>query len=326
MIKNQWYAVLESNQVKQGKALVIKRVNEELAFWRKTDGTIGCIIDKCAHRGASIGKGNVVDDHLQCPFHGLEYDEKGQCVLIPANGKQAPVPQNFKVNAYSVVDKHGFIWVWYGQPRETYPEIPFIEDIDDSFIYSTFRDHWKAHYSLSMENQLDVSHLPFVHRTTIGKGNKTLVNGPVVKSDEDKRGFKVWVFNEVDHQQKPKQPNDIPVQPPERLTIKMPNIWQNLISEDIRIVAAFAPIDQENTMIYLRFYQRVMKLKGLGNLIAYLGKVFSIRILRQDKAVVETQIPKKSELTMKGQNLFQADYPIIHYRKVREALKTQEEE
>ena len=78
-------------------------------------------------------------------------------------------------------------------------------------------------------------------------------------------------------------------------------------------------------MIYLRFYQRVMTIKGLGNLIAYFGKVFSIKILRQDKAVVETQIPKKSELTMKEQNLFQADYPIIHYRKVREAMKTQKE-
>jgi len=325
MIRNQWYAVLESEQVKKGKALVIRRMNEELAFWRKSDWSVGCISNKCAHRGASIGKGDVVDDHLQCPFHGLEYDETGQCVLIPANGKKATVPENFKVNAYPVEDKYGFIWIFYGQPSETYPEIPFIEGIDDSFIYSTFRDHWQVHYSLSMENQLDVSHLPFVHRTTIGKGNKTLVNGPVVKSDEDGKGFKVWVFNELDNHQNPKQPGDIPVQLPERLTVKMPNIWQNYISDDIRILAAFAPIDQENTLVYLRFYQRFMKIKGLGNLIAYLGKVFSIKILRQDKRVVETQRPKKSELTMKGQNLFQADYPIIHYRKVREALKKREE-
>src|SRR6056297_1066758 len=325
MIRNQWYAVLESEQVKKGKALVIRRMNEELAFWRKSDWSVGCISNKCAHRGASIGKGDLVDDHLQCPFHGLEYDQTGRCVLIPANGQKATVPENFKVNAYPAVDKHGFIWVFYSPPQETYPEIPFIEDIDDTFLYSTFRDHWKVHYSLSMENQLDVSHLPFVHRTTIGKGNKTLVNGPVIKSDEDGKGFKVWVFNELDNHQNPKQPGDIPVQLPERLTVKMPNIWQNYISDDIRILAAFAPIDQENTLFYLRFYQRFMKIKGLGNLIAYLGKVFSIKILRQDKRVVETQRPKKSELTMKGQNLFQADYPIIHYRKVREALKKREE-
>ena len=43
MIKNQWYAVLESHQVKKGKVLVVKRMNEKLAFWRKSDGSIGCI-------------------------------------------------------------------------------------------------------------------------------------------------------------------------------------------------------------------------------------------------------------------------------------------
>ena len=31
-----------------------------------------------------------------------------------------------------------------------------------------------------IENQLDVVHLPFVHHNTIGKGNKTLVNGWVI--------------------------------------------------------------------------------------------------------------------------------------------------
>jgi len=31
------------------------------------------------------------------------------------------------------------------------------------------------------------------------------------------------------------------------LQFQMPNMWQNRISRDIRIFAAFAPIDEENT-------------------------------------------------------------------------------
>ncbi len=319
MLENHWYAVMESKEIKKNKAIVVKRLGKRLAFWRKSDDTLGCIQDLCAHRGASIGRGEVVDGHIRCPFHGLEYDETGKCVLIPANGKAIPVPQNFRVNAYHVVEKHGFIWLWFGEKREKYPELPFIEDVDESFRCSTFVDHWKVHYSLCIENQLDVSHLPFVHRTTIGKGNKTLVDGPVVKGDD--KGFGVWVFNKMDDGQQPKKASEIPVTPPPMLTVNMPSIWQNRITEDIRIVIAFVPVDEEHTLIYMRFCQRFLTLPGLGKLIAFLGKLFSIKILRQDKAVVETQLPKKSELKMGGQNLFQADYPIVFFRRIREKLK-----
>lgn len=43
-------------------------------------------------------------------------------------------------------------------------------------------------------------------------------------------------------------------------------------------------------------------------------------ILHQDRRVVLTQLPIKSELSM-GENLIQGDLPIIEYRKRREFLK-----
>ena len=43
---------------------------------------------------------------------------------------------------------------------------------------------------------MDVVHLPFVHHNTIGKGGKTVVNGPVVKWEEDKLTW--YVQNVVD--------------------------------------------------------------------------------------------------------------------------------
>ena len=41
---------------------------------------------------------------------------------------------------------------------------------DSSFAYDHTEDFWNVHYSRVIENQLDVSHLAFVHRTTIGRG------------------------------------------------------------------------------------------------------------------------------------------------------------
>ena len=42
MIKNQWYAVLSSHQVKKGQVLGARRFGENLVFYRTGKGQIGC--------------------------------------------------------------------------------------------------------------------------------------------------------------------------------------------------------------------------------------------------------------------------------------------
>jgi hypothetical protein len=54
----------------------------------------------------------------------------------------------------------------------------------------------------------------------------------------------------------------------------------------------------------------------------FIGKVSSIVILRQDKRVVITQLPKKREYKM-DERLIMGDKPIIEYRKHRQELMDQ---
>lgn len=122
MIHNQWYSVLESSEVKE-RPVGVTRMGEKLVFWRNK-GKIGCIRDQCIHRGAALSAGKVVDVHVQYPFHGLRYDNSGRVTLIPANGKTSKVPDYYKVDRYPAEDKHGFIWIWWGEHRENYPQIP----------------------------------------------------------------------------------------------------------------------------------------------------------------------------------------------------------
>jgi phenylpropionate dioxygenase-like ring-hydroxylating dioxygenase large terminal subunit len=51
MIPNQWYAVLESNEVPRGQPVGVIRLGEKLAFWHDSRGQVVCQRDKCAHRG-----------------------------------------------------------------------------------------------------------------------------------------------------------------------------------------------------------------------------------------------------------------------------------
>jgi nitrite reductase/ring-hydroxylating ferredoxin subunit len=127
MIPNQWYAVLDSKQVKKNKLIGVTRFSEKLVFWRDESGEVYCIYDKCCHRGASLCAGKLVENHVECPFHGFQYDGSGKVVRIPANGKAAKVAENYRVHAYPAKDAYGLIWVWYGDFDADLPDIPFLK-------------------------------------------------------------------------------------------------------------------------------------------------------------------------------------------------------
>jgi phenylpropionate dioxygenase-like ring-hydroxylating dioxygenase large terminal subunit len=318
MLKNQWYAILDSKQVKKNKTIGVTRLTEKLVLWRDVNGDVNCIFDKCCHRGASLSEGKIIGDHIECPFHGFQYDTNGKVVLIPANGKNNPVKSNYAVNSYLVEDRYGFIWLWYSEEKDNAPEIPFFEELKSGYSYGGFSETWDVHYTRAIENQLDVVHLPFVHKTTIGSGDKTLINGPVVKWDQNLMTF--YVNNEVDKGQTPKKPDEIEnYEKLFHLQFQMPNTWQNIISDKVRIMAAFAPIDEGNTRIYLRFYQSFMKTPVLKEIVNSLSNISNRVILHQDRRVVLTQIPKKTKLHM-DENLIQGDLPIIEFRKRRDEL------
>jgi len=318
MIYNQWYVILESREVGKKKPIKVTRLNETMVLWRDEYGKVCCIADRCCHRGASLSCGKWVDGKVECPFHGFLFDGQGKVKLIPANGKNALIPESQKVNFYITYEKHGLIWIWYGDNKLKTDEPFFFKELAD-MSYSTFVDSWNSHYSRCIENQLDVVHLPFVHKTTIGGGNKTLVNGPVIVREGELLTF--YVNNTVDDGKK------IPLKPDEitdykklfHLQFHYPNIWKNPISEKFMIFAAFVPIDDENTLIYLRNYQSFLKIPVLKQIVNYFMKLSNIVILRQDKRVVITQLPKRSEVKM-DERLIMGDKPIIEYRKHREEL------
>ncbi|MFW9994889.1 MAG: Rieske 2Fe-2S domain-containing protein [Candidatus Odinarchaeota archaeon] len=322
MIRNQWYVVLLPKELPKNKPIGTTRMGEKLVFWRNKDGTIGCIADRCCHRGVSLSKGKIISKHVECPFHGFQYDVTGKVQLIPAIGKNETVPDRYRVVAYPAREAHGFIWIWWGEPRGEYPPIQFFEGLD-AFRYHTVPDHWNAHYSRVIENQLDVVHLPFVHHNTIGRGNRTLVNGPAVKWNAEKNKLSLWVFNQKDdgktRSRRPEDIADAELEGAPVLHFIFPNIWLNDIGKKIKLVAAFTPVDEHNTILYLRTYQRITRIPGVKGLFNWMMKRGNLTIAHQDRRVVITQEPKIS--TLKGdEQLIQGDFPIILYRRHRQEL------
>ncbi len=314
MLKNMWYAICESKEI-TNKPKSLKRLNHNFVLYRTSDNQIACFDDLCTHRGASLGQGQIIDGCIQCPFHGFTFDADGNCVKIPANGKDARVPKRFNLNCYPTYELDNFIFIYYGsgepEPKQPY----YFNELLDGFSYGHKKHLWNTHYSRAIENQLDIVHVPFVHEKTIGRGNKTLVNGPVVKWDELMMRF--YVMNEVDNGQKPlksSEMNQLITEESYHLQFIMPNLWQNKISDDVRITIAFVPVDDDHTLIYLRFYQKFMRVPVLKSIVNRLAMIFNNKVLAEDYHIIKKQLPRVS-FTAVNEQLIPGDLPIGEYRR-----------
>lgn len=305
-----WIAVLSSNEVKRGRPIGVKRLNMNLVFWRDRSGGVHALLDDCPHRRAKLSLGKVVDDNIQCPYHGFEFDGSGKVVKVPALGKSSKPPEYIRAFSIPVYEAHDIIWIWYGSGvRSEKPR--FFDDLDGLSAYSEYSETWSVSLPRAVENQLDVFHLPYVHYNTIGRGGRTLVHGPLVKIVDD-YSFIVYPFNEVDRGQRPLRSNEINIAMLKNyLWFIYPNLWENYISKNMRIVAFFAPVDSNNTKIYIRLYMKATGVKALDMLITKLIMPLNIYILHQDRRVVLTQT---NDIT--HDKLIHADVPIALYRRM----------
>jgi phenylpropionate dioxygenase-like ring-hydroxylating dioxygenase large terminal subunit len=146
------------------------------------------------------------------------------------------------------------------------------------------------------------------------------VNGPIVLLEDD--NLKLWSNNQVDDGKTIPLKADQMEKSDEMPSLHFiyPNKWQLHVADKMRIVVVFAPVDEENTVLYLRYYQKFITLPILKNLVSYMGGKSNLIIAHQDRRVVETQVPKKTDTNM-GEKLFQADNPIIQYRNRRKELQ-----
>ena len=86
---NGWLPVLESSVLKKSQILPIFAFGNDLVAFRSTAGKVTVLDAYCPHLGAHLGYGGrVINDTVNCPFHGWIFNESGECVHIPGNSGQ----------------------------------------------------------------------------------------------------------------------------------------------------------------------------------------------------------------------------------------------
>ena len=165
-LRNCWYAATQSQSLGT-TPIGLKLLNEEIVLFRQADGTAVALEDRCVHRHAPLSRGEVVGDLLQCAYHGLCFDSTGACVRVPS---QKLIPPKARVRHYPVMERQGLIFLWMGvtdQPDTDAPyEFPW-EEADD-WHETHIHLHTNFSYLLLIDNLLDLSHLAYLHKSTIG--------------------------------------------------------------------------------------------------------------------------------------------------------------
>lgn len=189
-VMNCWYMAGWSRELDETGGFSRQILDQGRFFWRKTDGTVVAMRDKCPHRFAPLSMGKRCDNTIVCGYHGLEFDENGKCVRNPFSDR---IPANAVVQTYPAIEQDGIIWFWPGDPGKadpaTIPDFSFIPDTENSHTISGYT-LMKANYEYGTDNLLDLSHIEFVHtgsfagQGVIFRGNhKVEVDGDTLHSN-----------------------------------------------------------------------------------------------------------------------------------------------
>lgn len=168
-LKNAWYCAGWDYEFHQGADAIVARkiAGERVVLYRKPDGKMVALEDRCPHRQAALSLGRKEGGSLRCMYHGMKFDGEGACEEIPG---QTHIPEQACVRVFPVVEKNNWVWVWMGDPAQADQNlICFSVGLSDpDWHLKGSKMHVDTNYRWEIENLADLSHLTWVHEKTVG--------------------------------------------------------------------------------------------------------------------------------------------------------------
>jgi vanillate O-demethylase monooxygenase subunit len=178
MLRNFWYVTATSKEL---GAIPLQRTicGIPTVLFRDSMGKAAAVQGYCSHRRAPLSMGRIVQDSIECPYHGMRFDRSGRCVHIPS---QQEIPEPAHISAFPVVEQQGLVWLWPGEPAAAdLAKVPYFPWRTDSAwnAETIYHYHVLGGYLLMTDNLLDLGHVAFIHADTIGFDPGELKNDPL---------------------------------------------------------------------------------------------------------------------------------------------------
>jgi len=272
---NHWYAVARSSEVTH-HPLGITLWNEPIVLFRASLAagkenpaqTLYALADRCPHRFVKLSRGVVVNDTIECAYHGWRIDPQGHTVAVPYLEAHQKLP-NCPVRQFPVKEQDGFIWVFPGDLALAATRAPLaLPEWDHlNYIATVSVIDCEAHFSYLIENLMDMYH-GHLHQDYQAWADPKL---ETLEEDGDRvdvlyqaqsyyRIDKIWSISQLFF---PK----LRRLHPEPLTVSYPYPnWASSLGDDFKIYCLFSPTSPTHTRAYLlhftslRAFHRLHKL------------------------------------------------------------------
>ncbi len=274
---NVWSPVLVAKTLKR-KPLAVTLAGEKLVLFR-SNGKVSALLDQCPHRGAQLSLGTVTAEGcLKCPFHEWQFGADGGVKHVPLN-PDAKRDRLF-ASRFEARELGGLIWI-YTAPGAA-PSEPVAPDgltrPDLQKVYLQLE--WNCHWTRAMENMLDAPHVPYVHRTTIGRPSQKRIKAAsrmvVVWEPTAHGGHSTMDIDESNTSAS--------------LDFYMPNMMSLNVpipNQTFRIQAICVPVGPKQTRMIIVGARSFAKAAVLNPLFNYANRY----IAEQDRAIVEGSFP-----------------------------------
>jgi phenylpropionate dioxygenase-like ring-hydroxylating dioxygenase large terminal subunit len=312
-LARHWYPIALSREVADGP-IAAKLLDELLVAYRLGDQVV-VANDLCPHRGVPLSMGKHDGEGVACAYHGLRFGRDGRCNLIPAQPNQA-IPQKLHLHTYPAVEYYGLVWTCLRPGPDAIepgiPEMPHWNDPGFQQITCPSLDIF-GFAGRQMEGFLDVAHFGFVHASTFGDPNNTLVPPYLPKPTE--KGFEVEYRSSV---------GNYPIGLVDRgqpgfewlrhFRVHLPFTATLVIhfpgDGRLSIMNASSPVSAKVTRLFApiaRNFDTDLPVQDVYD--------FNDKIFREDKAIVEAQKPECLPLDPRMEAHIMADRSSIAYRR-----------
>lgn len=332
VLRNYWYPVAAAEPGRPGAPVVAEGVDlivgsEPMAFqlfgddfvvWRTDDG-YAASEPFCPHRSAHLSGGWVSNGELVCPYHGWRFDGGGGCTHIPQMDEGLARPPRATLRTYPAAEYYGLVWVCVGdEPVSPRPPVwPEAETETSWRFFVEFFEVWQASAPRIIDNNLDHSHVAYVHRSTFGDPADARLPRLDVEPTET-GGFRNRVTTEQpgvaaqngrtsDESERLQRVSEIELLAP--LTTRT-RLWYEGASHDYGFFGTATPIDDQRSI-----YVRLTGLAGPEDEQPWeTFHAFGSRVRAEDRFVLESTVAD-FPVDITSEVHLRSDRPTLEYRK-----------
>jgi len=189
----QWYVIAETKELRPNTPYEAKIWGKTYVYWKDQQNHYYAIQNICNHRGAVLSKGTIHSETncIRCPYHGLEFDGKGQLKKIPGQilGTK-PMPDFWNQPRYPILEKDGWLYLNI-IPESVYDTEKISKKILEKTLYTEPElsmypssrvmcniPSIPTYSRMVSENLLDILHITYVHSFG-NKESPTPLNEPL---------------------------------------------------------------------------------------------------------------------------------------------------